>query len=203
MEERRKSNPAYPPKPLEEAFLGGPLKKMRIEEPIYKPSAKVDLERIRRRLALIDNVDKRFREKSLDERLATLNIEASDIAQVLRLGLLGFLPDETPIVDFIPQGEGNMPTDRINQDPLWAGISEKLEYYQIGMVNSIFKSVERLSEKLNDEQRALPAKTALGKESLLTMGDLRSVPSDRWLRISGLGEKSARVLFEATRKIEE
>jgi hemoglobin-like flavoprotein len=156
-----------------------------------------DLKQLRRyKLATV--INKRFEEQSLQERLTKTKSQTSDI---LREGFLGFLPKETLLKDIYPQGEGNLFSDKISNDPLWKHMFDFFSQRQKKNIVAIFEAIAEFAPKLEDETQNVKRRTSLKHNHLITLSDLRQVPLLGWLSINNLGKSRANLIYEAAKKI--
>ena len=152
-----------------------------------------------RRNKIAESLKERFEKQSFQERLT--KSEQTTI-NVLREGLLGFLPDETLLIDLHPQGNGNSATNKISTDPLWQHMLEFLSSQQKTDIIAIFETIEKFAPRLEDETQKEARKRHLQHDHLITLSDVRQVPLEGWLSLVNLGKNRANLIFEAVKKIE-
>jgi hypothetical protein len=155
-----------------------------------------DLKQLRRD-KLANLINQRFEELSLRERLAKTKSETSDI---LREGLLGFLPDDTLLKDIYPQGKGFLVSDKISNDSLWKQMIDFLPMKQKENIIALFEAIEEFAPKLEDENQKEGRAKFFGHDHLITIGDVRQFTLEGWKKMNNLGKGRANLIFEAARK---
>ncbi len=162
-----------------------------------------DLEKQRRRKQVEKIADKRFMEKSLEERLKLLEKDQLTPADILREGLFGFLPDETLLEDIYPQGEGEDAFSRLSLDPLWKHVNAQLESNQKTNIIRLFNAVRKFAPTLESEDEHLREVSGrrLKRKHLITLGDARSAPLSGWAALSDISDNRANLILEAVKKI--
>jgi hypothetical protein len=163
----------------------------------------------------------RFAEKSLRDRLNPSHFDASRsgdyvlgrnldrgsrgfsphyVANVLREGLLGVLPDKTLLRDLAPQGEGEK-LSKITEDPLWKHMDDLLSVRQKANVIHMFEVIDKYALKLEDQATSSAVSRRLQHDRLITLGDARKVPREGWLSLAGFGVAFANIMVEAVKKV--
>ncbi len=159
-----------------------------------------DAEKLKRRRQILEIMQRKFVESPFEQRLGRNNGHTPSVSDIVNRGLLGFLSDETLISDIIPQGHGEYRTDKLSHDPLWKHIAAKLTVVQKQDILAIFRTIERTSRDLEDENANAYLRISLGNNRLNNLYNARLISPGSWAKLSGIGHQRAELIYNSFKK---